>query len=57
MKSLGAGVLYLRILPSMQNAVHKELEKVLKSYTEDELANAFVVIEPAGHRIRRLHLL
>jgi predicted nuclease of predicted toxin-antitoxin system len=26
---LGAGVLYLRMLPSTQNAVHKELERVL----------------------------
>ncbi|MFQ5398696.1 MAG: DUF5615 family PIN-like protein [Anaerolineae bacterium] len=53
-KELGTGVLYLRILPSTKNAVHRELEKVLSTYTETELAKAFVVIEPAGHRIRRL---
>ncbi len=53
-KRLGAGVLYLRILPSTQNSVHAELERVLSTYTEKELTRAFVVIEPGGHRIRRL---
>ncbi len=42
-KGLGAGVLYLRILPSTLNSVHGELERVLKTYSEDELKNAFVV--------------
>ena len=53
-KRLGAGVLYLRMLPLTQNAVHKELEKVLNTYTEEELVRAFVVIEPGRHRIRWL---
>jgi predicted nuclease of predicted toxin-antitoxin system len=53
-QALGAGVLYLRILPSTQSAVHAELERVLSTYTEEELARAFVVIEAGGHRIRRL---
>lgn len=53
-KALGAGVLYLRILPSTQNAVHNELERVLKTYSEAELRKAFVVIEADGHRFRRL---
>jgi predicted nuclease of predicted toxin-antitoxin system len=53
-KKLGAGVLYLRMIPSMQNAVHDELEKVIKSYQEDELKTAFIVIEPSGHRIRKV---
>ena len=53
-KGLGAGVLYLRILPSTQNAVHSELESVLEAHTEQELTQAFIVIEPGGHRIRRL---
>jgi len=52
-QSLGAGVLYLRVLPSTQGAVHGELEKVLKAYPEAELAKAFVVIEPGRHRIRK----
>jgi len=53
-KVLGSGVLYLRVLPSTQNAVHKELERVLNMYAEEELRKAFVVIEPDGHRFRRL---
>lgn len=51
---LGAGGLYLRILPSTQNVVHRELEQVLKTYSEEELQKAFVVIEPGGHRFRKL---
>ena len=50
----GSGVMYLRILPSTQNAVHGELERVLRSYSEQELRGSFVVIEPARHRIRKL---
>jgi predicted nuclease of predicted toxin-antitoxin system len=53
-QALGAGVLYLRILPSTENTVHAELERVLSTYTEKELARAFVVVEAGGHRIRRL---
>ncbi len=52
--AVGTGVLYLRILPSTQSAVHRELERVLASYAEEELRNAFVVIEPGGHRFRKL---
>ena len=52
-KGLGAGVLYLRILPSNQKSVHSELERVLNTYSEDELKNAFVVIEAGGHRFRK----
>ncbi len=48
------GVLYLRISPSTLQAGHDELEKVLKTYSEDELRNAFVVVEPGRHRFRRL---
>lgn len=51
---LGAGVIYLRMLPSTQNAVHDELERVLISYLEMELKSAFVVIEPGRHRFRKL---
>jgi predicted nuclease of predicted toxin-antitoxin system len=52
-KGLGAGVLYLRILPSTQKSVNSELERVLKTYSEDELKNAFVVVEAGGHRFRK----
>jgi predicted nuclease of predicted toxin-antitoxin system len=50
----GTGVIYLRILPSTQDAVHAELERVLTLYSEQELQASFVVIEPGRHRIRRL---
>lgn len=53
LKRLCAGVLYLRMLPSTQDAVHNELGSVLKTYDDIELAQAFVVIQPGGHRIRR----
>jgi predicted nuclease of predicted toxin-antitoxin system len=51
---LGSGVLYLRILPSTLNATHAEIKKILEIYDEEELRVAFIVIEPGGHRIRRL---
>jgi predicted nuclease of predicted toxin-antitoxin system len=49
----GAGVIYLRMLPSTQNTVHAELERTLALYSEQELQGSFVVIEPGRHRIRR----
>jgi len=42
------------MLPSTQGSVHTELERVLSTYREDELMKAFVVVEPGGHRFRRL---
>jgi len=53
-KELGAGVLYLRTFAFAQNAVHNELERVLNTYSQEELMNAFVVVEADGHRFRRL---
>lgn len=50
------GVIYLRILPTTQNAVHTELQQVLLVHAEDELKSAFVVVEPGRHRIRSLRL-
>lgn len=50
----GPGVIYLRILPSTQNAVHVELERVLTLYSEQEMQALFVVVEPGRHRIRKL---
>jgi predicted nuclease of predicted toxin-antitoxin system len=52
-RALGMGVIYLRILPSTQNSVHQEIERVLRTYTESDLMNAFVVIEPGRHRFRK----
>jgi len=53
LKDLATGVLYLRVLPSTQSAVHAELDRVLSSYSENELMAAFIVIEPGRHRFRR----
>jgi predicted nuclease of predicted toxin-antitoxin system len=53
-RGLGAGVIYLRVLPSTLDVVHAELEKVLNLHLEQELTHAFGVVEPEGHRIRRL---
>lgn len=50
----GPGVIYLRILPSTQSAVHLELERALTLYSEQEMQASFVVIEPGRHRIRKL---
>jgi predicted nuclease of predicted toxin-antitoxin system len=49
----GSGVVYLRISPVTQNAVHAELQRVLTLYTEQELQDSFVVVEPGRHRIRK----
>lgn len=51
-QGLQSGVVYLRILPSTQDSVHAELERVLATYAEAELASAFLVVEPGRHRIR-----
>jgi predicted nuclease of predicted toxin-antitoxin system len=52
-QALGSGVIYLRISPSTVNLVHNELIRILQNYSEEELAGAFVVVEPNGHRFRR----
>ena len=52
-RGLGAGVIYLRILPSTRDSVHKEFERVLRIYPQAELMKAFVVIEPGRHRFRK----
>lgn len=51
---LKTGVIYLRMLPSTIRAVHTELESVLNSYSEEQLKNAFIVVEPARHRFRKI---
>ena len=53
-QGLSTGVIYLRILPSTQDAVHAELARVLARHTEGELAEAFIAVEPGRHRVRRL---
>ena len=51
--AIGTGVIYLRVLPTTVNAVHSELVRILQTYSEVELAGAFVVVEPDGHRFRK----
>jgi predicted nuclease of predicted toxin-antitoxin system len=53
-KEIGRGVIYLRVRPSTVEAVHRELARLLQERSEDELWNAFVVVEPGRHRFRRL---
>jgi predicted nuclease of predicted toxin-antitoxin system len=53
-KAIETGVLCLRLLPSTQSAVHREIERVLQTYAEEELMRSFVVVEADGHRIRKL---
>jgi predicted nuclease of predicted toxin-antitoxin system len=53
-KAYNAGVIYLRIRPSTEIATHAQLERVLVTYTEQQLQKAFVVVEPDGHRFRHL---
>ncbi len=54
-QDLGAGVIYLRMAPATQNAVHQELARVLSEHSESELKQAFVVVEPGRHRFRKLN--
>ena len=51
---VGKGVIYLRVLPSDMDDVHVELRRVLETYSEDELAKSFVVVEKGRHRIRKI---
>ncbi|MDL1962562.1 MAG: DUF5615 family PIN-like protein [Deltaproteobacteria bacterium] len=53
-EGIGTGVIYLRMVPSTKKAVHGELERILKVYSENDLKRAFVVVEPGRHRFRRL---
>lgn len=53
-RTIGTGVIYLKILPTTINAVHCKLLNILELYSEAELARAFIVVEPNGHRFRKL---
>lgn len=54
LSGLATGVIYLRMLPSTQQATHQQLQDVLETYSEETLQNAFVVVEPGRHRFRNL---
>jgi predicted nuclease of predicted toxin-antitoxin system len=51
---MGGGVIFLRMLPSTQDAVHDELQRLLDEHTEEQLLNAFLVVEPGRHRFRSI---
>ncbi len=53
-KDAGCGGIYLRITPSTIVGVHNQLVRLLESYSEHDLMNAFVVVEPSRYRFRRL---
>ncbi len=53
-RELRVGVIYLRIGPGSMSLIHQELERVLASYSEDELKGAFIVVEPNRHRFRKI---
>jgi predicted nuclease of predicted toxin-antitoxin system len=46
------GVIYLRLLLSTMQSVHDELLRVLAEHSDELLMRAFVVVEPARHRMR-----
>jgi predicted nuclease of predicted toxin-antitoxin system len=52
-RGMGAGVIYLRIQIDNAIEVHRELTRVLETYSETDLSGAFVVIESDGYRFRR----
>jgi predicted nuclease of predicted toxin-antitoxin system len=52
-RGMGCGVIYLRILPSTVNSIHNQLTQVIENYATEELAGAFVVVEPSGYRFRK----
>ena len=51
---LGPGVVYLRMVPSETAEVHEELARVFDAHSEEELVDAFVVMEGDRRRFRRL---
>ena len=53
-EKLGSGVIYLRMLPSTIDSIHKAMKRVLNEYSEEDLRKAFVVVEAGRHRYRRI---
>jgi predicted nuclease of predicted toxin-antitoxin system len=49
-----AGVVFLRLSPSNIQVIHQELARVLALYSENQLKEAFVVVEAGRHRFRKL---
>jgi predicted nuclease of predicted toxin-antitoxin system len=53
-EELSTGVIFLRITPGSIESVHRELDRLLKEHTADELMHLFCVVEANRHRIRHL---
>lgn len=53
-KGICAGVIFLRILPSNKDDVHRELKHVLETYGYEQLTRAFIVVESCRHRHRKI---
>jgi len=53
-EEMGRGVIFLRGIPKTFEEVHRELIRLLKEHSEDELKDSFCVVETGRHRIRHL---
>ena len=53
-QGIRSAVIYLRILPSTEERVHRQLEIILARHTEAEITSAFLVVEAEGYRLRHL---
>lgn len=51
-RNLGPGVVYLRFGRSAIEGVHRELANVLTHYSQEQLADTFIVVDAAGHMVR-----
>jgi predicted nuclease of predicted toxin-antitoxin system len=49
-----SGVILLRMEPSSFSPVHEQLKLVLHTYTEEQIASAFIVVEAGQYRFRRI---
>ena len=51
---MSPGVIYLRTSPVTVSSCHRELSTCLANHAQEELARAFVTVEPGRHRFRRI---
>ena len=50
----GISVFFLRIFPTTQHVVHKELERASKIYSQEELKQSFIIVEPGEYRTQKV---
>lgn len=53
-RKIKVGVIYLRVLPSNIEAVHKNLAEILQIYAQEELSKTFISIDAKQYRVRKL---